>query len=165
MSRKQQYTDEELKRILEEWLCREFSTKFIERGDSATEEEHSNVPDFDDDDSVADPDFFLWQLIRHYNPNKTHKYGLQIYKATADDGYVWKYKVYTGQDPQISNLDKPGSVVVELFEDLLHSGRIIIADNWYTSLPLAEYWIQRKTSVGLWGKIEKTCHDWWKIKK
>ncbi|CAG9574665.1 unnamed protein product [Danaus chrysippus] len=70
-------------------------------------------------------------LIRQYNPNKTHKYGLKIYKATTDDGYVWKYKVYTGQDPQISNLDKPGSVVVELCEDLLDTGRMIIGIQVY----------------------------------
>lgn len=86
-------------------------------------------------------------LIRQFNPNKTHKYGLKIYKATTDDGYVWKYKVYTGQDPQIANLDKPGSVVVELCEELLDQGRMIIADNWYTSLPLAQYLLQRKTDL------------------
>ncbi|CAG5050168.1 unnamed protein product [Parnassius apollo] len=82
-------------------------------------------------------------LIRQYNPNKTHKYGLKIYKVTTDDGYVWKYIVYSGQDPQISNLDKPGSVIIELCEDLLDQGRMIIADNWYTSIPLAEYLLQR----------------------
>lgn len=27
-------------------------------------------------------------LIRQYNPNKTHKYGLKIYKVTTDNGYV-----------------------------------------------------------------------------
>lgn len=86
-------------------------------------------------------------LIRQYNPNKTHKYGLKIYKATTDDGYVWKYKVYCGQDPQISSLDKPGSVIVELCEDLLDQGRMIIADNWYTSIPLAEYLLTRKTDL------------------
>lgn len=86
-------------------------------------------------------------LIRQYNPNKTHKYGLKIYKATTDDGYVWKYKVYCGQDPQIPNLDKPGSVIVELCEDLLDQGRLIIADNWYTSIPLAEYLLTRKTDL------------------
>ncbi|XP_045448807.1 piggyBac transposable element-derived protein 4-like [Melitaea cinxia] len=67
--------------------------------------------------------------------------------ATTDDGYVWKYKVYTGQDPQISNLDKPGSVVVELCEELLDQGRMVIADNWYTSIPLAEYLLSRKTNL------------------
>ncbi|CAG4944989.1 unnamed protein product [Parnassius apollo] len=86
-------------------------------------------------------------LIRQYNPNKTHKYGLKIYKVTTDDGYVWKYKVYSGQDPQISNLDKPGSVIIELCEDLLDQGRMIIADNGYTSIPLAEYLLQRKTDL------------------
>ncbi|CAH2100932.1 unnamed protein product [Euphydryas editha] len=86
-------------------------------------------------------------LIRQYNPNKTHKYGLKIYKVTTDDGYIWKYKVYCGQDPQIANLDKPGSVIVELCEDLLDQGRLIIADNWYTSIPLAEYLLTRKTDL------------------
>ena len=55
--------------------------------------------------------------------------------------------MYTGQDPQISNLDKPGSVVVELCKKLLDQGRMIIADNWYTSTPLAEYLLSRKTNL------------------
>ncbi|GBP44034.1 PiggyBac transposable element-derived protein 4 [Eumeta japonica] len=57
------------------------------------------------------------------------------------------YKVYTGQDPQIDNLDKPGSVVIELCEELLDAGRMIIVDNFYTSLPLSEYLLQRKTDL------------------
>ncbi|GBP12717.1 PiggyBac transposable element-derived protein 4 [Eumeta japonica] len=85
--------------------------------------------------------------IRQYNTGKSHKYGLKVYKTTTDDGCVWMYKVYTGQDPQIDNLDKPGSVVIELCEELLDAGRMIIVDNFYTSLPLSEYLLQRKTDL------------------
>ncbi|CAG4980530.1 unnamed protein product [Parnassius apollo] len=42
-------------------------------------------------------------------------------------------------------VDKPGTVVVSLAELLLDEGRILIADNYYTSIPLARYLKERKT--------------------
>ncbi|CAG4981938.1 unnamed protein product [Colias eurytheme] len=50
-------------------------------------------------------------IFRTYNPQKSHKYGIQIYKLCTDSGYTWSYRVYPGQDDQIAGLDKPGSVV------------------------------------------------------
>lgn len=92
-------------------------------------------------------------LIRTYNPAKTDRYGMKIYKACSIDSYTWSYQIYDGRSHQLEGLDKPGSTVIQLTETLLDEGRIIIADNYYTSLPLAEYLKSRKTD--LCGTIRK----------
>ncbi|CAB3231886.1 unnamed protein product [Arctia plantaginis] len=55
--------------------------------------------------------------------------------------------------------DKPGSTVVQLTEPLLDAGRIIVADNYYTTSPLAEYLKGRNTH--LCGKIKEICQKKW----
>lgn len=86
-------------------------------------------------------------LFRQYLPSKAHKYGIKIYKICTVDGYTWGYKIYCGQSNNLHGLDKPGSVVVELAEDLLDEGRCIVTDNYYTSIPLAEYLLSRNTDL------------------
>lgn len=46
----------------------------------------------------------------------------------------------------IDNIDKPGHVVVLLFEDL-EKGYFLHVDNYYTSLPLFEVWCHHKTDI------------------
>jgi len=41
-------------------------------------------------------------------------------------------------------LDKPGTVVVNLADSLLDEGRLIIAENIYINVPLAEYLMTKK---------------------
>lgn len=86
-------------------------------------------------------------LIKTYNPAKTNRYGMKIYKACTVNSYTWSYQIYSGISHQLEGLDKPGSTVVQLTEPLLDAGRIIIADNYYTSLPLAEYLKGRNTDL------------------
>ncbi|CAK1584893.1 unnamed protein product [Parnassius mnemosyne] len=80
--------------------------------------------------------------FRQYNPSKAHKYGLKIYKLCTEDGFVWNYGIYIGRDPDIADLDKPGSVVVQLCDGLLEAGRIIVCDNYYNIVGLAKYLLQ-----------------------
>lgn len=77
--------------------------------------------------------------IRTYNPQKSSKYGMKIYKLCTDTGYTWSYKVYSGEDRAIEGLDKPGSVVVTLAREVLNEGRLLVTDNYYTSVHLARY--------------------------
>lgn len=86
-------------------------------------------------------------IIRTYNPAKTDRYGMKIYKACTINSYTWSYQIYSGLSQQIEGLDKPGSTVVQLTEPLLDAGRIVVADNYYTSLPLAEYLKGRNTDL------------------
>lgn len=70
---------------------------------------------------------------------------MKTYKLCTDTGYIWSYKVYSGEDQIIEGLDKPGSVVITLAEDLLNEGRLLVTDNYYTSVSLARYLKQQKT--------------------
>lgn len=85
--------------------------------------------------------------FRQYNPSKSSRYGVKIYKLCTPTGFVCSFRIYCGQDPIIAGLDKSGSVVVSLGRDLLNEGRIFIIDNWYTSLPLANYLRKKRTDV------------------
>lgn len=72
--------------------------------------------------------------IRTYNPQKTCKYGLKLYKLCTDTGYTLSYKVYSGGDKAVEDLDKP---VVALTHDILDEERLLVTDNDCTSVPLA----------------------------
>lgn len=83
--------------------------------------------------------------FQEYNPSKAHKYRLKIYKLCTVDGYIRNWTVYAGSDPQIAELSKPDTVVVQLCECLLDKGRLLVCDNFYTSYALAQYLLRRKT--------------------
>ncbi|KAE9522784.1 hypothetical protein AGLY_016825 [Aphis glycines] len=86
-------------------------------------------------------------LFRQYNPSKSHKYGIKMYKLCTPEGFTWASSIYCGTGPTLGTLDKPGTVVVNLADSLLDEGRLIITDNFYTSVPLAEYLYGRKTDL------------------
>lgn len=86
-------------------------------------------------------------LFRQYIPSKTHKYGIKIYKLCSAEGYTWGYQIYSGQSVQVFGLDTSGSIVVTLAEGLLDEGRCMITDNYYTSVPLAEFLLSRNTDL------------------
>lgn len=86
-------------------------------------------------------------FFRQYIPTKAHKYGLKIYKLCTSEGYTWSYLIYSGESEKLFNLDVSGSIVVKLSDDLLDEGRLIITDNFYTSIPLAMYMKSRGTDL------------------
>ncbi|KAE9522198.1 hypothetical protein AGLY_017458 [Aphis glycines] len=86
-------------------------------------------------------------LFRQYNPSKSHKYGIKMYKLCTPEGFTWASSIYCVTGPTLGTLDKPGTVVVNLADSLLDEGRLIITDNFYTSVPLAEYLYGRKTDL------------------
>ncbi|KAF9405291.1 hypothetical protein HW555_013921 [Spodoptera exigua] len=72
-------------------------------------------------------------------------------------GYTWSYKVYSGEDRAVKGLDKPGSVVVALAADLLNEGRLLVTDNYYSSVPLTRYLKERRTDFC--GTVRKNRRD------
>ena len=100
-------------------------------------------------------------LIRTYNPAKTDRYGMIIYKAFTINSNTWSYQLYNGISLQLEGFDKPGSTVVQLTELLLDAGRIIVADNYYTSLPLTEY--LKGCNTDLCGTLRKNKRNFPKI--
>ena len=62
-------------------------------------------------------------------------------------GYVWDFSIYcgNGNETTIDGLNHSGSIVVRLAEPLLNEGRLLVADNWYSSIALAKYLCERNT--------------------
>ena len=85
--------------------------------------------------------------FRQYNPGKKHKCGIKMYQLVEMTGYAWNFSIYCekGKDSLIHGLDHPGSVVVKLTENLLNAGRLLVADNWYNNIPLANCLTKRYT--------------------
>jgi hypothetical protein len=85
-------------------------------------------------------------VFRQYIPNKRHRYGIKLFKLCSKGGYTYKTIVYAGKDTsRIGSVAE--SVVMKLMDGLLDNGRRLFTDNWYTSIPLAETLIKRKTHM------------------
>ena len=83
--------------------------------------------------------------FRQYIPGKAHKYGCKLYKLCTPDSYTWNIEIYDGNIPSLSSFGHAESIVIALSEKLLDCGRTVYGDNFYSSVPLAEYLLQRKT--------------------
>ena len=62
-----------------------------------------------------------WQgrlSFKQYIPGKAYKYGVQIYKLAATNGFTWNYIIYTGQQDSIAGLGHVQTVVMHLLDDL-----------------------------------------------
>jgi hypothetical protein len=77
-------------------------------------------------------------LFKQYIPGKVHKYGVKIYKLAATNGYTWNFMVYTGKQDPTAGLGHAQTVVMDLTDGLLGCYRTVVADNFFTSISLAE---------------------------
>lgn len=84
-------------------------------------------------------------LMKQYIPQKTHKYGVKLFKLCSDNGYTWNIRVYAGKERNEGTASVPTNVVINLSEGLLNSGRTVVADNYYTSLELANILLDQQT--------------------
>lgn len=87
-------------------------------------------------------------VFRQYNPRKRHRYGIKLYKLCAGKGYTWNFSVYIGKDASTER-SASENVVYKILGGILNGGkdifpgallgegRILVVDNWYTSVPLA----------------------------
>ncbi|KAJ8896175.1 hypothetical protein PR048_001518 [Dryococelus australis] len=75
-------------------------------------------------------------VIKRYIPYKAHKYGVKAFKLCCAKGYTWNVMMYAGQE-KYGRQSVPINVVLKLANDLLGADRIIVTDNYYTSLELA----------------------------
>ncbi|CAH2086353.1 unnamed protein product [Euphydryas editha] len=83
--------------------------------------------------------------FRQYIKNKSHKYGVKIYKMCTPQGYTFSLIVYTGKCESGREKDHGQKTVMRLIKDLTNEGRLVITDNFYNSVNLAEEFIQNKT--------------------
>lgn len=82
--------------------------------------------------------------IKQYIPQKAHKYGIKVFKLCCDNGYTWNLSIYAGQEKG-SEVTVPTSIVLNLAQGLLGSGRTCVTDNYYTSPELANILLDNKT--------------------
>ncbi|XP_046679185.1 piggyBac transposable element-derived protein 4-like [Homalodisca vitripennis] len=83
--------------------------------------------------------------FRQYLPDKSHKYGVKIYKLCSPDGYTCKFKIYVGKGDITSGKGHKQKIMLHLIHDFLGHGRLLYADNYYNSVELAEALLKRKT--------------------
>jgi hypothetical protein len=98
---------------------------------------------------VIDESMVPWRgrlLFRQYIPQKTHKYGIKLYKLCLPSGYTYNLSIYAGKTSEsTANIGHAHRITMNLMEGLLDEGRILFGDNFYSSLPLIEELMDRKT--------------------
>jgi hypothetical protein len=77
-------------------------------------------------------------LFKQYIPGKAHKYGVKMYKLTTTTGYTWNFLIYTGEQDPMAGLGHAERVVMNLLDGLSGCYRTVVADNFFTSISLAE---------------------------
>ncbi|XP_039275048.1 piggyBac transposable element-derived protein 4-like [Nilaparvata lugens] len=85
--------------------------------------------------------------FRQYIPGKRHKYGVKLFKLCVENGFTYKIKVYGGRSERDPDKPLATSVVMDLMEPLLDSGRTVYTDNFYTSVGLAHELNGRQTHL------------------
>lgn len=81
---------------------------------------------------------FIGRLsFRQYLKNKTHKYGIKIFKLCAKDYYTLQYNIYAGKN-EVRETNVSYKIVLKLMEPYFNHGRCLYIDNWYSSVELAE---------------------------
>lgn len=90
--------------------------------------------------------FFGRLSFRQYLKNKTHKYGIKIFKLCAKDYYILQYNIYAGKN-EVRKTNVSYKIVLKLMEPYINFGRCLYIDNWYSSVELAEKLIEENTHM------------------
>jgi len=85
-------------------------------------------------------------LFKQYIKNKSHKYGVKIFKLCVPPCYTLAMKVYAGKETD-QNISVSAKVVLDLAAEYLNFGRTMYVDNWYTSVHLADLLGEQKTHL------------------
>nr|CAH7722706.1 unnamed protein product [Callosobruchus chinensis] len=88
-----------------------------------------------------------------YMPNKPAKHGIKIQcLADARNNYLYNAYIYCGKDSdafgdEYKKLLKPTQAVIRLAKPIFNSNRNITADNWYSSIQLADILLKNKLTL------------------
>jgi hypothetical protein len=88
--------------------------------------------------------------LKQYLPAKPHKWGYKLFVLYDDEGFSYKFEIYTGQENEARfrrqnepDLGASGNVVIRLTRDVpQYKNYKIYCDN-YSSIPLMEYLYQK----------------------
>ena len=86
-------------------------------------------------------------FFKQYIPGKAHKYRVKMYKLAATKGYTWNFVIYTGQQDPMAGLGHAQTVVMNLLDGLEGCYRSMVADNFFTSIPLADCLLEDDTCL------------------
>ena len=105
-------------------------------------------------------------IFKQYGPMKRARFGIKIYLCCESDGdkkgsggYCFRFKIYAGKDDPIDDilpvlressaynpaLSISENVVLFMTLPLLNQGYHVYTDNWYTSLRLYMYLLEKRT--------------------
>ncbi|XP_062525215.1 piggyBac transposable element-derived protein 4-like [Bombyx mori] len=101
-----------------------------------------------EDISTADESMIPWRgrlKLKQYIKNKSHKYGVKIYKLCTPEGYTYNSIIYSGKGENGREQNHGKVTVLKLIQGLENKCRIVIADNFYSSIELAEEILSHKT--------------------
>lgn len=88
--------------------------------------------------------------FRQYIANKPARYGIKIYSMTdSKKFYTYNMEIYCGKQPPgpFQKSNSAFDVVQRLTSPILNTGRNIICDNYFTSVPLANHLLKNKTTL------------------
>ncbi|GFO14486.1 PiggyBac transposase uribo1 [Plakobranchus ocellatus] len=95
-------------------------------------------------------------IFRQYIPLKRARFGIKLFCLTDKNGYLHSFRVYSGKDDPITNLNDSvpqecrdmsitSKTTVALMRSFLNKGYHLYVGNWYSSVPLLEYFHSKKT--------------------
>lgn len=86
--------------------------------------------------------------FRMFIPSKPGKYGIKIWVlADATNAYMYNAEVYIGKINGKPETNQGENVVKRLSQSILKTGRNITTDNFFTTLNLAKYLLEHKTTL------------------
>ncbi|KAJ0172478.1 hypothetical protein K1T71_011617 [Dendrolimus kikuchii] len=101
-----------------------------------------------------------------YLPNKPAKFGIKIFMvADTKYPYIYNFEVYCGDQPEgpfhVSN--KVADVTNRLLEPLIHMGRNVTMDNWFTSYPEnSKKWAKERHVLSLCNRRIHEEYGWYR---
>jgi len=85
---------------------------------------------------------------RVYMPQKPRKYGLKVFwVCEASSGFALNFSLYGGREENANSVPLSQRIVMELVAPFYGTGREIVTDRFFTSLPLARSLLENKLTL------------------
>lgn len=93
--------------------------------------------------------------MKHYLPDKPHKWGFKLFVLTDTQGYAYRFEIYSGQEnnsifrhPDEPDFRASSNVVVRLSRNVLvNKNHKMYFDNYYTAIPVMEFLYKKKIYI------------------